>query len=61
MATREITDEQAGEIAERLARIDSLFKEGKYWDKSVESLAFYERADGCIDVAEIRRLLGFPA
>ncbi len=50
MATREITDEQAGEIAEQLAELDEV---AKYSDDP------FVRGDVVFAVAEIRRLLGF--
>lgn len=51
MASREITDEQAGEIAERLETLDECIgcSCGTCHDKGNAALA------------EIRRLLGFPA
>lgn len=56
MATREITDEQAGEIAERLEDIQVIMREFCFWLET--GTAHKERCN--INFAEIRRLLGFP-
>lgn len=58
MATREITDEQAGEIAERLEDIAVMVTETlPNLDPVLGALRWRVGAN----VAEIRRLLGFPA
>jgi hypothetical protein len=53
MATREITDEQAGEIVEHLGYVEAILQ----WSTTSEDA----EVQGIQRVQEIRRLLGFPA
>lgn len=52
MATRELTDQAAGEIAEQLEGLEIAIQD-------IGSNSLYDQAT--LALAEIRRLLGFPA